>query len=583
MTPFHHLDPASVPADAALVWPWRPNWEVLPVERLEWRTSVHTSQASIEQRRALRVEPRLSMSYTHLLDSADAPVALSLLRAWQGKTWAAPAWWAASKLTAGAPTDTLALSRATSTLWQAGSRGMVYAGPTLLETFTVSSVTTSGLMLTVALSGTWAAGATVVPLHFADLPESQAVSAPVGEVLRLDVTFEVRPGLTPVLAEPADGAAWVDTFPTGTAPTDPRNHLLGLEHNWVEDAKLTVSFPNDVHDPGLGLLSKRPAGEVPALSWPVRLLAENDAAVARVRQFVAAHRGRAVGFFALAPVLDVESAEMTAGVVQLPSLRFHSSPTDTFVGLSYMSPIVEPETVTFRMMGDAVADATGNYALTTHGTVTSTGGHIAFGANGYLTIDPPLTTSASEQWHLIFRTTAPPTNFSADSAGGRSEAIVMGGVGVEPRVILAYSGRSTGTPGFIDGTVSAGAKVRLTNSGSGVTSIYSGESLVASAAGSSELHDDQIGAWFHGATLDYPLNADLWDMIIGTGPLVTVGYTRISVAATFNSATATVTSGDTLTMVRPRLVSPVRLAADAIEITHHSLGVAEVVLPLVTT
>ena len=72
-------------------------------------------------------------------------------------------------------------------------------------------------------------------------------------------------------------------------------------------------------------------------------------------------------------------------------------------------------------------------------------------------------------------------------------------------------------------------------------------------------------------------------MIIGTGPLVTVGYTRISVAATFNSATATVTSGDTLTMVRPRLVSPVRLAADAIEITHHSLGVAEVVLPLVTT
>jgi len=283
-------------------------------------------------------------------------------------------------------------------LWQAGSRGMVYAGPGSLETFTVESVTTSGLVLTGALLGTWLAGATVVPLHFAYLPESQAASAPVGEVLQLDVTFDVRPGLTPVLAEPADGTAWTDVFPTGTAATDPRNHLLGLEHNWTDGVSLTVNFPNEMHDPGLGLLSKRPAGTVPSTSWPVRLTAENDAAVARIRQFAAAHRGRAVGFFALSPVLDVESASMVAGVVDLPLMRFHPSPATTFVGLSY---------------------------------------------------------------------------------------------------------------------VSAGA--------------------------------------------------------------------RVSEAATFSSTGAVATSGDTLTMSRPRLVSPARLAADAIEITHHSLGVAEVVLPLVTT
>jgi len=398
MTPFHHLDPATVPADAALVWPWRPNWASLPVERLEWKTTVHTSQDSSEQRRALRVEPRLSMSYSYLLEQPDAAVALSLLRAWQGKTWAAPVWWAASKLTTGSPIDTLTLSRATSTLWQAGSRGMIYAGPGSLECFTVESVTTSGLVLTGALLGTWLAGATVVPLHFAYLPESQAASAPVGEVLQLDVTFDVRPGLTPVLAEPADGTAWTDVFPTGAGAAEPRNHLLGLEHNWTDGVSLTVNFPNETHDPGLGLLSKRPAGTVPSTSWPVRLTAENDAAVARIRQFAAAHRGRAVGFFALSPVLDVESASMVAGVVDLPLMRFHPSPATTFVGLSY---------------------------------------------------------------------------------------------------------------------VSAGA--------------------------------------------------------------------RVSEAATFSSTGAVATSGDTLTMSRPRLVSPARLAADAIEITHHSLGVAEVVLPLVST
>ncbi len=336
MTPFHHLDPATPPADAALIWPWRPNWATLPVERLEWRTAVHVAQNGREQRRALRPEPRLQMTYSYLLAEDDAPVALSLMRAWQGKVWAAPVWWAASKLTVGAPTDVLALSRATATLWQAGSRGMVYAGPGSLETFVVDSVTTSGLVLTETLAGTWPAGATVVPLHFADLPSSQSVSAPAGELLRLDVTFEVRPGLTPVLAEPADGSAWGDTFPTGTAATDPRDHLLGLEHNWAEEAKLTVSFPNDVNDPGLGLLTKRPAGARAAMQWSVRMLLEGDAAVAQLRQFVAAHRARAVGFYALNPVLDTDAASVVAGVADMPSLRFYDSPEFYFAGLSYI-------------------------------------------------------------------------------------------------------------------------------------------------------------------------------------------------------------------------------------------------------
>ena len=92
-----------------------------------------------------------------------------------------------------------------------------------------------------------------------------------------------------------------------------QRHLLGLEHNWTEEAKLTVTFPNDVNDPGLGLLSKRPAGARAAMQWSVRLLLEGDAAVAQLRQFVAAHRARAVGFYALNPVLDTDATSITAG------------------------------------------------------------------------------------------------------------------------------------------------------------------------------------------------------------------------------------------------------------------------------
>jgi hypothetical protein len=63
-----------------------------------------------------------------------------------------------------------------------------------------------------------------------------------------------------------------------------------------------------------------------------------------------------------------------------------------------------------------------------------------------------------------------------------------------------------------------------------------------------------------------------------------VGYERISLGATVSGTTIDTTGSDTLDpMLLPRLVSPVRLASDSIEITHHSLGVAEVVLPLTTT
>ncbi len=581
MTPFHHLDPATPPADAALIWPWRPNWATLPVERLEWRTAVHVSQNSAEQRRALRPEPRLQMAYSYLLAEDDAPVALGLMRAWQGKVWAAPAWWAASKLTAGAPTDTLALSRATETLWQAGSRGMVYTSAGTLEPFTVASVTTNGLVLTAALAGTWPVGATVVPLHFADLPAGQSATAPAGELLRLDVTFEVRPGLTPVLAEPADGSAWGDTFPTGTPATDPRDHLLGLEHNWTEEAKLTVTFPNDVNDPGLGLLSKRPAGARSAMQWSVRLLLEGDAAVAQLRQFVAAHRARAVGFYALNPVLDTDATSISAGTATMPSLRFYSNPGNYVAGLSYLKPKYRPQTLMFEMPGPAATDITGAHTITTAGTVTS---GVTFGSNGRASISPAVSLTGNE-WHLWFSS----SRGGALSVGGSGSTIqainvFSGSPDTDVRRLLvdnAYAGGAT----LVNGTVAAGDVIRLSVTNSGATlSLYANDVLLDTATGSGfGFNLDALAATSTDSLQQY-LNATLYDVVAGVGPLTVVGYERISLGATVSGTTIDTTGSDTLDpMLRPRLVSPVRLASDSIEITHHSLGVAEVVLPLTTT
>jgi hypothetical protein len=581
MTPFHHLTPGAVPADAALIWPWAPNWATLPVERLEWKTSIHTSQASLEQRRALRQEPRLQMSYSHLLSGPDTPLALSLLRAWHGKVWAAPAWWAASARQASSDAATLVLSRPTATLWAPGSRGMVYTSPSALEAFTVASVAADRIVLVDDLVGSWPAGARVVPLHFADLPEGQAATAPVGELLRLDVTFSVRPGLTPVLEEPADGNSWGEVFPSGTASADPRDHLLGLEHNWIDESKLTVSFPNDISDTGLGRIDTRPMGARSSLQWSVRLLLEGDTAIARLRQFVAAHRGRSVGFYALNPVIDTDAVSLVDGVAEMPSLRFYNDPAGYVAGLSYLQPKYRPRTLLFEMPGPEAVDITGQHVVIPSGAVSS---GVTFGVDGRAVLDPPVVLSGGE-WHLWFRSSRGGALSTGDSSGAIQVINVYSGLpDTDIRRFMA-GGSFSGTGSLVTGVVAPDDIIRLSVTDSGTKlSLYSNDALLDTVTGAGfSLNLSALAATPADSAQQY-LNATLYGIVAGVGPLVQVGYERANLlTAIQDSSTLLTTSDDSSGFGQMRLVSPVRLASDSVEISHHAQGVAEAVLPLVTT
>ena len=586
MTPYHHLTAGAVPNDAALIWPWAVDWSTPPSEALEWLTSLQESQGSKEQRRALRFEPRLILSYSHLLQGDHIAAAQMLLRAWKARPWAVPAWAAKSKLTqpAGSGSNSLMLSRATDTLWYPGSLGMVWANAESVETFTVDTVSGSSIAITGALATSWPKGATVVPLHIGDLPDSQAATAVVGEVLRIDISFSIRPGFSPTLPEPADGSAWGTVYPTGANPSDPRTHLLGLVHNWKDGATLSIEQSVQWQDPGTGLKSSRISSDYSKLAWSVKMLLQGDSAISQLRKFLAVRRGRAVGFYALAPTLDVESLDMISGVVSSTSLKLFADPTKSFVGVSYIDTSYEPSNVTFRMMGGVVADETGNYALTATGTVESIGGKIVFGAGSYLTISPPLQMPDRFQpWHLLFKSDATGVaNLSTEDDGGSIRTITIGSPSIDPKVIAVINNRGTGHAGLTSGSYSPNALMRLTNTGSGAVKIFNGPAEVASVSSSETLDVDQLGAWAHDSTVDYALQAGLWNVVAGTGPLVPVGYERVAVPATFTGSDFTVSAGGTKSLKFPRLVSPVRLASDRIEITHHSLGIAEVTLPIVT-
>lgn len=300
----------------ALLWPYPHNWQSPASERLEWKTWIHRSQSGAEQRTALRAEPRLAMGFNHLLTDHRAG---HMLRQNRGLHWAVPAWWAASTLTAAAG-DTLALSRPTDTLWPAGGWALLWRSADDFELAEIDSISTDSLLLTAAVSGDWPAGSLVLPLHECVL-ESVSDMAPTDGVHVLQCSWRVVPGSGTVLEEPATGTDWATTFPTGTSAADPRAHLLvgGSLHNWREQLSLAYEADVEEWDAGGNFTSRRLASDLPRATWSVsRLLRGTE--IAQLRNFLAAHRGSAVGFYATNPTADLEVLSLVGDTLTVTEL-----------------------------------------------------------------------------------------------------------------------------------------------------------------------------------------------------------------------------------------------------------------------
>lgn len=182
MTPYHPLvETAAPPEGAFVIWPWPNNWSEPFTQRLEYKTAVLPSASSREQRRALREVPRETFIVNNLLEHPDSATALALLRAWKGKSWLVPGWHEMARTLAPAG-QVLQLDRFSAR-----------PGPALLGTEVVEVVNSSGT-LAVSPSGSWPAGTALVPLYEALLDEDQTAEFVTAGVARLSVAFQVTQG-----------------------------------------------------------------------------------------------------------------------------------------------------------------------------------------------------------------------------------------------------------------------------------------------------------------------------------------------------------------------------------------------------
>lgn len=528
MTPF--LYGTTKPGLPALVWPFPHNWQSPASERLEWRTWVHRSASGKEQRSALRDEPRLAASFQHLIRPEQAAQANNMLRAWRDKEWAVPAWWGLSRLTLAAG-DTLTLDRPTRTLWPAAGWGLLWRSADDCELVEVDGVGTSSLTLTSAPVGSWPAGSLLVPLHFCRL-ESLTASAPTSEVTQLGMTWLVTPGSGEVLQEPE--AAELPTL------------VSADDHNWREVVQFDVQGNLDTFDPGGGLLGVRPSVDITQMGWRLlRLLADDQ--VADMREWLAARRGSALTFRATNPVVDVEVDTVLAGEVTFAQPLLEDDPSLHYLGIWLRGDLLH-----LQMATTGGPDATGVH------TITGTWPNLSLS---------PLLVADTDNWTLQFR----------PSSGGLLRVGALDGtctyVEIDSGMVVSWSDRNTADSAVASATVGAGALVELRYA-NGWLDIFANGVLVGYAStGPLVLRMDQIGNWLGGLPLDGTL-ADLEVRAERVGVSRTGLVTATGVTLDVPLAMSNITAA--------RLLNPVRLAADAVEITHHTARVAEVQLPIIT-
>jgi hypothetical protein len=297
--------PTFSPGDrGACIVPFPPNWSTPVEETLTWKIASVMTQVGSEQRRSLRREPRLRLEFTSLVHGADVALLQSILVGWADKEFSVPLWYGKTRLAAPSNGGSLTLRDSPDTLFAEGGWALLWASSRVCVPVQVSSIVGSTLVLVQAPAQQWPAGTVVVPLQFAQLQDTQSYAPTTAGVTSVSWVFEQIPGYAPLLATPA-ASVWPETFPEGGDASEPRNHYLAYRHNWAGAAQVTVASRADVFDPGVGLLSRRPAVDRAQPGWSLDVLLRNREATAQLRRFLAIHEGPAVAFWAASPVADL--------------------------------------------------------------------------------------------------------------------------------------------------------------------------------------------------------------------------------------------------------------------------------------
>lgn len=304
------------------LWPYPPDGVV--TEALEWQTDVLEADSGVEQRIQLRAYPRRSFEAGFVLAGRDARTAENLLHGATAAEWYVPVWMDAEPLATGVGAG------ATSIACGAAGRDYGAGRPALLqsrtdpdtrEIVTLASVSAGAVTTTAPIASTWPAGSVVAPLRTARLASGARLSRFTGD--------QVYGRLAWACTDHTDEAAATEATYRGLP-------VLALDTNWDADPGAEITRKSVVVDSGVGVPRVTDYGVAAALGQTHRSLCEGRAAIAALREWLFARRGRLGAFWAASQArdlalqagigaadttLDVEHCGYTANVAQAVGRR----------------------------------------------------------------------------------------------------------------------------------------------------------------------------------------------------------------------------------------------------------------------
>lgn len=175
-------------------FPLEPNMRDGLRERYGFLTDVLVAHDETEQRRQLRAVPLRGITMTvTTLEPEESAYLESLVFGWQDRAFGVPLWWDAMPLDA--PLSIGEDSIAVDTVgrdFEAGGLVIVWQDHLTWEVFTVGAVNAASLDVTSEATANWSAGASVIPLRLARLPNEVTVERPSVDVAEVELDFDVE-------------------------------------------------------------------------------------------------------------------------------------------------------------------------------------------------------------------------------------------------------------------------------------------------------------------------------------------------------------------------------------------------------
>ena len=180
------------------VWAFMPNWQE-PVEvQLEFMTEVIESRSGYEQRIANRDNPRMSISFTSVVNEFNYRQFIRQMASWQNKPTLMPDFSHGVKLAIAAEngTDTIVMEDNQDWMIEGRTILIVRGGATRTEFIVrkVEEVIGNSLRLASVIDGDWDVGTKVYPTYTGYLGSRLSASIPANRTAVISVNFEADPG-----------------------------------------------------------------------------------------------------------------------------------------------------------------------------------------------------------------------------------------------------------------------------------------------------------------------------------------------------------------------------------------------------